>query len=386
MEATLGHTSKLKIIMLSFLTLLNGCFFKNEEAVLLDTLEKKYANIEVNKSHKLQVIASIAALSKDKKIRDHFALYQSLIQKMGDAHLTLKELEEKPQVAFQVELKIQKKAYAKIPGEVQFKEILKIDSEPVKSWVKNHSHLVSASSGHGKRYRTLKLIESRDEGTLEVRQLSLADGTTLEIEKLNKPKKPPCISGFPYDENNYVLKVSSFWCEEGSTKRSDIFNNFKNALERQVETASSYKKIILDLRDNGGGADDEVRYLLGHLVSKKVFLYSYQFSGKKKVTEFIDRLPMTLGNKPIVVLINGGCFSACEVVAGVLKDAENRQLVGERTHGGAGDPLKVKFSNSVLTYPSCLVWRQNGSLYEGVGVMPTVMGEANALKRASLLD
>lgn len=386
MDLILGLISKLKLFLLSFLTIISGCFFKSEEAVLLDTLDKKYANLEVNKNHKLQVIASIEALSKDKKLRDHFPLYQSLITKMGDAHLTLDEPGEIKEDFFQVELLIQKKVLAKVPGEVEFKEVLEVDQIPVEKWVKDQSHLVSASTAHGRRYRTLKLIESRKSGILEVSNLKLVDGSVLQLEKLKGERKLPCISGFPYDEESYVLKVTSFWCSEGDTKRSDIFNNFKEALDRQVKKAEAYKKIILDMRDNGGGADDEVRYLLGHLVSKKTFLYTYQYLGAEKVTEYIEPLPMTLGNKTIVVVINGGCFSACEIVAGVLKDGGNRNLVGSRTHGGAGDPLKVKFSNSVLTYPSCLVWRENGSLYEGFGVMPTVMGESNSLKRASLLD
>lgn len=386
MAHTLGLISKLKNFLGIFLVILNGCFFKSEEAALLDILKNKYSNIEVNKSHKTQVIAVIEALSKDKKLRDHFPLYQSLIQKMGDGHLVLKEKNPGEEVSFQVELKIQKKLYAKLPGEIEFKEVQKIDSFSVNEWVKRFSHHVSASTEHGKRYRTLKLLESRKEGLFEVGTLSLADKRVLRLEKKKTPLKASCISGFPYDESSYVLRVNSFWCEGESSVRSKVFKNFKQALDRQIEKATPYKKIILDLRDNGGGADDEVRYLLGHLISKKVFLYSYQFVGKEKISEYLEPLPNSLGNKAIVVLINGGCFSACEVVAAVLKDGENRNLVGERTHGGAGDPLYKEFSNSILTYPSCLVWRQNGSLYEGLGVMPTVMGESNALKRASLLD
>ncbi len=386
MELIHGLISKLKIILFTITLLLNGCFFKSEEAVLIDTLKNKYANLKVNQGHKDQVIASIEALSKDKKLRDHLPLYQSLIQKMGDGHLVLNEKREFKEDYFQVELKIQKKVFAKVPGEVEFKEVLEVDSIPVEKWVEEHSHHVSASSIHGKRYRTLKMIESRNEGLFDVGRLGLNDKSSLQIEKKKRPSRPACITGYPFDESIYVIKVNSFWCEGKSDKREDIFNNFKIALDRQVEVADFYEKIILDLRDNGGGADQEVRYLLGHFISKKAFLYSYQFVGKEKITEFIEPLPASLGEKPITVLINGGCFSACEVVAGVLKDAESRNLVGERTHGGAGDPLKTEFSNSILTYPSCLVWRQNGSLYEGVGVMPTVMGESNSLKRASLLD
>ncbi|MFT6070417.1 MAG: hypothetical protein ACJAT2_000783 [Bacteriovoracaceae bacterium] len=386
MELILGLISKLKTILFSISLFLNGCFFKSEEAVLIDTLKNKYSNLKVNKAHKDQVIASIEALSKDKKLKDHLPLYQSLIQKMGDGHLVLEEKKDFKEEYFQVELNIQKKVFAKIPGEVEFKEVLKIDSLPVEKWVEKHSHFISASSVHGKRYRTLKMIESRKEGLFNVESLSLKDDSLLRLEKKKKPSKQPCVSGYPYNEKSYVIKVNSFWCEGKSDKRKEVFQNFKKPLDRQIKAAGPYEKIILDLRDNGGGADDEVRYLLGHMISKKAYLYSFQFVGKKKITEYIEPLPTSLGHKIITVLINGGCFSACEVVAGVLKDSESRNLVGERTHGGAGDPLKEEFSNSVLTYPSCLVWRKNGSLYEGVGVMPTVMGESNSLKRASLLD
>ena len=93
------------------------------------------------------------------------------------------------------------------------------------------------------------------------------------------------------------------------------------------------KKIILDLRGNGGGYVSAARDLLSlWLDGEKVLIQKTKFS-------VADEITYSLHNKSVfsdiktVVLVNGNTASASEIVAGALKDYQKATIVGETTYG-----------------------------------------------------
>lgn len=79
----------------------------------------------------------------------------------------------------------------------------------------------------------------------------------------------------------------------------------------------------------------------------------------------------------VVVLMDGGCFSATDIFLGALKGIEGVTLMGTPSGGGsgrsvehvvAGTPLGVKLSTMVSYLP-------DGSLYDGNGIAPDVIVE-----------
>jgi len=89
--------------------------------------------------------------------------------------------------------------------------------------------------------------------------------------------------------------------------------------------------LILDLRDNSGGALDEAVAVASQFLTNGDVLLVKDARGK------ITPVPVQPGglapDTPMAVLINGGSASGAEIVAGALRDAHRAMLVGETTFG-----------------------------------------------------
>jgi carboxyl-terminal processing protease len=89
--------------------------------------------------------------------------------------------------------------------------------------------------------------------------------------------------------------------------------------------------IILDLRNNPGGALDEAIGTASQFLASGNVLWEKDSAGK------LTPVPVQPGGAawelPMVVLINGGSASDSEIVAGALHDTRRAVLIGERTFG-----------------------------------------------------
>ena len=91
-------------------------------------------------------------------------------------------------------------------------------------------------------------------------------------------------------------------------------------------------KIILDLRNNGGGYLDAGVAVASEFLPEGKLVVEERTDGKSR-----DKLNSTGGGKlvglPLEILVNGGSASASEIVAGALHDNGVAKLVGEKTFG-----------------------------------------------------
>jgi carboxyl-terminal processing protease len=75
----------------------------------------------------------------------------------------------------------------------------------------------------------------------------------------------------------------------------------------------------------------------------------------------------------VYVLVDGGCFSACEDFVMPLKNTHRATLVGERTAGSTGQPFVHSFENGMLLQLGTKrEFFPNGEDFEGVGIAPDV--------------
>lgn len=154
-------------------------------------------------------------------------------------------------------------------------------------------------------------------------------------------------------------------------------------LTAAVNTTNQYPNLntlILDLRDNIGGAIDGLPYFLGPFIGENQ--YAYQFLQQDKKEDFTTKsgwMPGLVKFKKVVVLINQNTQSSAEVMAAVLKKYHVGVLVGTTTKGW-GTVEKV-FSlehqlGSQQAYSVFLVHhltlREDGQPIEGQGVNPDV--------------
>lgn len=132
------------------------------------------------------------------------------------------------------------------------------------------------------------------------------------------------------------------------------------------------KGLIVDLRDNGGGAFDQAVAVCGLLLAKGQPIVQVVRRGEKREMFYAKGDPALTG-VPVAVLVNGGTSSGAEFFAGALRERLGAALVGEKTFGKWSvqtieelpEKFAVKYTVSLFRTPS-----DRG--YDGQGLVPDV--------------
>ena len=125
-----------------------------------------------------------------------------------------------------------------------------------------------------------------------------------------------------YDNKTAIITVSRFDNNTGTLVQS-FAKDFAN---------KGITKVILDLRNNGGGYVDAAVDLLSLWIdNEKILIQKSKHNGEKITKSHANQA--ILKNTKTVVLINGASASASEIVAGALKDYKKATLVGEKSYG-----------------------------------------------------
>lgn len=138
--------------------------------------------------------------------------------------------------------------------------------------------------------------------------------------------------------------------------------------------------LIIDLRDNVGGAIDGLPYFLGPFIGNDQYAYQFYHQGEKEDFKTkIGWLPSLVRYKNVVVLINEGTQSSAEVMAAVLKKYNVGVLVGVPTKGWGTVEKVFEIKNQIdpkEKYSAFLVHsltlREDGQPIEGKGVEPSI--------------
>jgi carboxyl-terminal processing protease len=76
---------------------------------------------------------------------------------------------------------------------------------------------------------------------------------------------------------------------------------------------------------------------------------------------------------PVYILVDSGCFSACEDTVMPFKESRRATLVGERTAGSTGQQYVRDFGNGMAAgFSTRHVSFSNGDPFEGIGIVPDV--------------
>ncbi len=131
----------------------------------------------------------------------------------------------------------------------------------------------------------------------------------------------------------FMLPAGVGYVRISTFDRADIANEIDDALSRLERKGMS--RLILDLRDNGGGRLAEAAKVAGIFLPKGAIVFTTE-GRKKELTDTI-RVERSFWKRersyPIVVLVNAGTASAAELVAGALQDHDRALVVGRPTFG-----------------------------------------------------
>jgi carboxyl-terminal processing protease len=124
--------------------------------------------------------------------------------------------------------------------------------------------------------------------------------------------------------------VPKFYRDFNSSKGRNCSDDVRDALRKLNE--KNVNGVILDLRNNGGGALEDARIMSGLFVEKGPIVQVKNIQeGVEVLADTDSKVEFT---KPVVVLINRFSASASEIVAAALQDYGRAIVVGgEFTHG-----------------------------------------------------
>ncbi len=197
---------------------------------------------------------------------------------------------------------------------------------------------------------------------------------TLEREEIKLEDRAAKSKIIDIDDNKIgIIDLPSFYIDfDGYQKRNEDFRSsskdVKNILE--VFNASEVDAVILDLRNNGGGALIEANKIIGLFVSSGP---TVQVKPKRG---FIQPLgnngDVQVWNKPVIVLVNRYSASASEIVAGALQDYRRGIVVGQRTFGKGTVQSLENLSEGQIKITESKYYRVNGMSTQNKGVVPDI--------------
>ncbi|MBR1755007.1 MAG: S41 family peptidase [Bacteroidaceae bacterium] len=93
------------------------------------------------------------------------------------------------------------------------------------------------------------------------------------------------------------------------------------------------QRLILDLRDNPGGAVVEAVEIVGMFVPRGSLVVSTRGKVPSSCHEYRTPAEPIDTVMPLAVLVNGGSASAAEIISGALQDLDSAVILGQRTYG-----------------------------------------------------
>ncbi len=160
----------------------------------------------------------------------------------------------------------------------------------------------------------------------------------------------------------------------------------------KVDAGDKLDTLILDLRDNIGGAIDGLPYFLGPFIGNDMYAYQFYHQGEKE--DFKTKMGWMnslVRYKKMVILVNNQSQSTAEVMASVLKKYNVGVVVGTTTKGWGTVEKVIPLDHQISDkekYSMFLVHhvtlREDGQPIEGRGVDPVVNINSTSWKKELL--
>lgn len=133
---------------------------------------------------------------------------------------------------------------------------------------------------------------------------------------------------------------------------------------------SDYNKVIIDLRENGGGSTDAA-YEIADMLLPECEMLSYVNAKGEKTVKKSDASTLDI---KYVLLVDEFSASASEMVAGAVKDNKGGKLIGCKTYGKGVTQMTRRFKDgSALKITIEEFFRPSGKRINEVGIEPDIV-------------
>jgi hypothetical protein len=149
----------------------------------------------------------------------------------------------------------------------------------------------------------------------------------------------------------------------------------RQAVDAALQLLSGTNALIIDLRENGGGAPQMVGYLSSAFVKKDADIFNtFHGRGRTMSEAPLDWHPQPRLDTPLFILISARTASAAEAFAYTMQSAKRATVVGEVSLGAANPGAPVDAGNGFNVFVSFAspINQMTKANWEGRGVKPDV--------------
>ncbi len=147
----------------------------------------------------------------------------------------------------------------------------------------------------------------------------------------------------------------------------------KDELVRAIDDLRSKgaTRLILDLRDNGGGLLDAAVDVASQFIDGTVVIEARRTGGDRN---FPANATGAARDLPLVVLVNGNTASASEIVSGAIQDQQRGKLIGDQTFGKGSVQNILPLSDGSSLHVTVAQWlTPNRRQITGKGLTPDIV-------------
>jgi carboxyl-terminal processing protease len=165
------------------------------------------------------------------------------------------------------------------------------------------------------------------------------------------------------------IKIKIF---NGATNK-EFYNELKQLTKKY--TNNKIKGIILDLRNNPGGIIESAVDICSYFVQKSLIVYTQGKNSKFKTEYYSKKMPISLFDIPIAILINDGSASCAEIIAGAFQDYNRAVVIGTKSFG-KGSVQRIasltEDGSSGIKLTTDLYYTPKGRSIQFTGVVPDI--------------
>lgn len=203
-----------------------------------------------------------------------------------------------------------------------------------------YEHMPAAEAGVRKGDVILSIDDSlmTDKTVSEVSSRLRGDAGTTFVLRVLRPSTGKEMK-FKITRRNIKLPELPYYGMRGDSIGYINLNQFTEGCAKSVRSAfidlkkQGARRMVLDLRGNGGGSEMEAVDIVGIWVPKGSAVVENRGKVRQTNRSYATRYEPVDTVMPLVVLVNGESASASEITSGALQDMDRAVIVGTRTYG-----------------------------------------------------
>ncbi len=243
--------------------------------------------------------------------------------------------------------------------------------EDVTGW--RIDEVVQKVRGEPQTFVTLEIIPGDAEDN-SVRKIIEIEREIVELEERAAKSKIYSLNKNGSEYKIGIIDLPSFYLDFEAWQARDP--NYKSSSKDVKNILEDFKKqsvdaVLVDLRNNSGGALTEANKLTGLFTSAGATLQIKESNGN--IIPWGDARVRQAWSKPMAVLVNRYSASASEIFAGAIQDYQRGLVIGQRTFGKGTVQRLDNLSEGQLKITESKFYRVSGDSTQSRGINPDIV-------------